>query len=109
MFALFACDARVRCVDDADCPDSVPFCADDFCANAPVDDPACTVDADCAGDLCYDALDDSLDDSFNNTCVGAVRDNCASARLEAVRSRDDGGPGVSLDSRRCRTAPARQQ
>lgn len=94
--ALFACDARVRCVDDADCPDSVPFCADDFCgADAPVDDPACTVDADCAGDLCYDALDDSLDDSaLQQTCVGAVRDNCESARLETVRSRDGGGPAL---------------
>jgi hypothetical protein len=89
---LSGCDPfSVRCDVDGDCPAAAPFCVETECsADEPEAPPACTVDADCGRDLC-----DDVDDDLFQTCVpGDVVDDCASARLETVRSRDDGGPAL---------------
>ncbi|MDP2344829.1 MAG: hypothetical protein Q8O67_28035 [Deltaproteobacteria bacterium] len=87
VIALSGCGpSSVRCGEDGDCPASAPFCVETECAAvAPAEPPECAVDADCGRDLC-----------FQESCVPGddVVDDCASARLEEVRSRDDGGPAL---------------
>ena len=96
--ATLACDIfAVRCNDDDDCPNDVPFCVDDICVNEEEaerrgrdvdeeeeDDGICDDDSECEGGLCYDVDDES---GFTGSCVpGDDVEDCAAEVGSAPRA-----------------------
>lgn len=99
----------VRCADDGDCPEALPFCEDEVCVSEEdsgrtgrgIDenkDGTCAGDTDCGKGLCYDLTDTAahFDAALLGTCVPGSADDasCAEAVSLGGPDRADGGPAI---------------
>lgn len=98
----------VRCADDGDCPDALPFCEDEVCVSEEdsgrtgrgIDennDGTCAGDSDCGEGLCYDLTDTAAHFEADRvgTCVPAAEDDssCPEA-IELGTERAAGAPVI---------------
>jgi hypothetical protein len=106
---IAACDLfAIRCEEDDDCPNDVPFCVDDICVNEEEaerrgrdvdeeeEDGPCDADSDCPGGLCYDTEDES---GFTGTCLPPEGlEDCASDPGVQGEARAAAGPVIFDDN-----------